>query len=217
MHQKLMVVLDTTPASRMAVIEGIGMAMLARASIHFLHIMPPYSPPAAESPALLGWTLDDHLLASQKTAAKLIKAALRDAEIAGVTATSEAVFGSDPAEAIVENARRKRCDLIVIGSLGRSALQRFLFGSVVTRLLTLSPYPVLVCKQGKLSRKAAIAVSPPPNPKAASKAAKPDKPRPPRMPPVPPKPVRKPRLVVKQGERSKHGQKRIRSTHALAA
>lgn len=216
MHQRLLVVLDTTPASRMAVLEGIGIASMARASLHFLHIMPSYSPPAADSPALLGWTLDDHLRASQKTAGSLIKAALRDADIAGLQATSEAIFGEDPAEAIVERARKKRCDLIVVGSRGRSALQRFLFGSVVTRLLTLSPFPVLVCKQGKHAKKAAAAL-PAKAKRTAGKTTKPDKPRPVRLPATPPKAARKPRLVVNQSTRRTHGQKRIRSENALAA
>jgi len=50
------------------------------------------------------------------------------------------------AEAIIETAKNKQCDLIVMSSHGRRGLARVLLGSQATRVLTLSSLPVLVCR-----------------------------------------------------------------------
>ena len=51
-----------------------------------------------------------------------------------------------PAEGIVETAREKSCDLIVLASHGRRGISRMLLGSQATKVVTLSSVPVLVCR-----------------------------------------------------------------------
>jgi nucleotide-binding universal stress UspA family protein len=50
------------------------------------------------------------------------------------------------AEAIVKHANDKRCDLIYIGTHGRSALGKALIGSTATKVLHMSDVPVLLVK-----------------------------------------------------------------------
>jgi nucleotide-binding universal stress UspA family protein len=50
------------------------------------------------------------------------------------------------AEAIVKHAGDKRCDLIYIGTHGRSALGKALIGSTATKVLHISDVPVLLVK-----------------------------------------------------------------------
>lgn len=50
----------------------------------------------------------------------------------------------DPAKSIVKMAEDARCDLIVLGTHGRSGLRRVLMGSVAEHVLRLAPCPVLV-------------------------------------------------------------------------
>jgi nucleotide-binding universal stress UspA family protein len=50
------------------------------------------------------------------------------------------------AESIVKEAVRTRCDLIVIGTRGMSAVANLLLGSTATRVLNISPLPVLLVK-----------------------------------------------------------------------
>ncbi len=52
----------------------------------------------------------------------------------------------DPAEAIVHAASAHRCDLIVMGSHGRSGLRRLFMGSVAEHVVRHAPCPVLVIK-----------------------------------------------------------------------
>jgi nucleotide-binding universal stress UspA family protein len=49
-----------------------------------------------------------------------------------------------PWEAIVEAAKKKRCDLIFMASHGRTGLGALVLGSQTTKVLTHSKIPVLV-------------------------------------------------------------------------
>lgn len=52
-----------------------------------------------------------------------------------------------PAEAIVEYAEKHGIDLIVIGNKGAGAVERFLIGSVSSKVITHSPCSVMVVKK----------------------------------------------------------------------
>jgi nucleotide-binding universal stress UspA family protein len=51
-----------------------------------------------------------------------------------------------PADGIIETAKERGCDLIVMASHGRRGLSRVLLGSQATKVVTLSTVPVLVCR-----------------------------------------------------------------------
>jgi nucleotide-binding universal stress UspA family protein len=53
-------------------------------------------------------------------------------------------------EAIVKAAKSEACDVIVIATHGRGAVGRALLGSVTSRLLPLSPVPVLVYRDASM-------------------------------------------------------------------
>jgi len=50
------------------------------------------------------------------------------------------------AESIVKQAKLTRCDLIMIGTRGMSAAANLLLGSSATRVVSMSPIPVLLVK-----------------------------------------------------------------------
>jgi len=50
------------------------------------------------------------------------------------------------ADSIIRQARLTRCDLIMIGTRGMSAAANLLLGSIATRVVNLSPIPVLLVK-----------------------------------------------------------------------
>lgn len=57
-----------------------------------------------------------------------------------------AAVSEHPAQEIVDTATRLHCDLIVMGSRGRGALQAMLLGSQTLRVLALAAVPVLVAR-----------------------------------------------------------------------
>ena len=54
-----------------------------------------------------------------------------------------ALLTGEPWHAILEAARERGCDLIVMGTHGRHGIQRFMLGSVAEKVLRSSPVPVL--------------------------------------------------------------------------
>jgi nucleotide-binding universal stress UspA family protein len=64
----------------------------------------------------------------------------------GVKADVLQVTHDHPWQAILEAARAKGCDLIVMASHGRKGVAALLLGSETTKVLTHSTIPVLVCR-----------------------------------------------------------------------
>ena len=52
----------------------------------------------------------------------------------------------EPAEALVEAAKRWSADLIVLGTHGRRGLQHLVLGSVAEGVVRLAPVPVLLVR-----------------------------------------------------------------------
>ena len=64
---------------------------------------------------------------------------------AGLTATTRVVTGDARLE-IIDLARKEHCDLVVVGSHGRTGLSKLLVGSVASHVVTHSPCSVVVVK-----------------------------------------------------------------------
>jgi nucleotide-binding universal stress UspA family protein len=67
------------------------------------------------------------------------------------------VLSGDPAAEIVRHAREERCDLVVVGTHGRTGIQRLVLGSVAERVARQSPCPVLVVHDHGVLEKEGIA------------------------------------------------------------
>jgi hypothetical protein len=79
------------------------------------------------------------------TAEKNAKAVKDAAQKEGVDAQAFVMSGK-PADAIMEIAKDQKADLVVVGSHGRTGLDRLLMGSVAERVIVLSASAVLVVK-----------------------------------------------------------------------
>ncbi|HEY9856574.1 MAG TPA: universal stress protein [Stenomitos sp.] len=69
----------------------------------------------------------------------------------GITHRTMRCIGQ-PAEAILHTAEEEHVDLIVMGSHGRTGLQRFLLGSVSNQVVSHSPVSVLVARAPKQAK-----------------------------------------------------------------
>lgn len=74
-----------------------------------------------------------------------LKSAIEQARKSGVTFESRVLRGR-VAQTIAESADDSKCDLIVLGSKGRSALKDLMIGSVAQRVTSLAKTPVLLVK-----------------------------------------------------------------------
>lgn len=68
----------------------------------------------------------------------------QQAQAAGVTSHCVSMLGDLPQDAIAEFARTKNCDLIIMGTHGRSKVGKFFLGSVAAAVLADCEIPVLL-------------------------------------------------------------------------
>jgi nucleotide-binding universal stress UspA family protein len=74
----------------------------------------------------------------------LLLSAVEYAESRRVNATAEAISARSAAEAIIQSAISKECDLIVMGSSQRTMTEKVLFGNIVDLVLKSAPCDVIV-------------------------------------------------------------------------
>lgn len=77
-----------------------------------------------------------------KYALKTAKAVLNRADVA----YDEQLLVGNPAESIVKFAGKAKCDLVVMGSHGRSSFQSLFLGSVTTKVLGHAQIPVTIVR-----------------------------------------------------------------------
>lgn len=80
----------------------------------------------------------------QKYAAKLLDTVASAARASGVACDTVQIEHEHPYRAIIDTARSKGCDLIVMASHGRRGVSAIVLGSETVKVLTHSKIPVLV-------------------------------------------------------------------------
>lgn len=148
MARRIMVVVESSPAARAAVEEGVALARIQAAEVVFFHVLPRYPLPLVDE---LVWTLQSEQafdLAAKAEGRRLLAAAAAVADEAGVMHRGALGEGPDDTTCIAEAARKRRCDLVVVASQGRNAVVRLMTGSVIPGLISLAPMPVMVCRGG---------------------------------------------------------------------
>jgi ubiquinone biosynthesis protein len=85
------------------------------------------------------------LLSDDGTRAEAARELAEYAEsLAGERGRSSVVIGADPAEAIVESARREKADVLVVGSVGMTGRRQFLLHNVPNRVSHNAPCTVVI-------------------------------------------------------------------------
>jgi nucleotide-binding universal stress UspA family protein len=143
MYRNILIATDGSELAQKAVAAGLELARALKAEVTIVTATEPWSAMATQ-PAL-AFPIEEYEKAAAEAAAGILAGASAAAAQAGVACATVHV-SEFPAEGIVETATAKGCDLIVMASHGRRGLSKLLLGSQATRVLTLSPVPVLVCR-----------------------------------------------------------------------
>jgi nucleotide-binding universal stress UspA family protein len=135
---------DFSKASRPAFRKALDLARRERAELRLVHVV---MPPALflEDSFMTARTYRDLVDATRRTALRHLAPLLTRAKTARVRARASVLEGI-PFEEIVREARRRRADLVVMGTHGRTGVARFFLGSVAARVLALAPCPVLTVR-----------------------------------------------------------------------
>jgi universal stress protein A len=135
---------DFSRASAPAFTRAVDMAKANRAELLLIHVFTPGVPPLGQAymrPSVFADLEASALAHGKKQLEKLVAKARR----ARVHARGLLLEGL-PHESINQVARRKRADLMVMGTHGRTGFARFFLGSVASRVLATAPCPVMTVR-----------------------------------------------------------------------
>ncbi len=142
--RSIVVATDGSKYSEASASDAIGLAKRNGSSLTVISVVPSELMTAMD----LDFTLNQKELLVEKEmheAEKHAKAVKEAAQKEGVTAKAFVLSGK-PADAIIETAKEANADLIVVGSHGRTGLEKLLMGSVAERVIVLATCAVLVVK-----------------------------------------------------------------------
>jgi len=147
MFRRILFPTDGSDVSLAAADAAITMAKLTGAALRPVYVVEPYpfTGIGVASPS----AFDDYMAASRQAAALAFERIERIAAAQGVRCEPLTVEHPRAAEGIVETAQSIGADLIVMGSHGRSGVAKLVLGSVATKVLQLSPIPILIVKSGE--------------------------------------------------------------------
>ena len=148
MYKHILIPTDGTELARKAVEAGIDYARESGARVTFFTAMPEYEIPLASEvlahkPVM---SMEEHERRSAEKACAILAPALERARTCGIEFTFDHALSNKPYEAIIEAAKRHRCDAIYMSTHGRGALSRLLHGSQTIEVLTHSDIPTLVIR-----------------------------------------------------------------------
>ena len=146
MFKKVLIPTDGSALSAQAANAGIIFAKSIGAEVVALYVAQPFAATIGFDGMAAAYAItdEDYEKATADQSKKYLQAVADRAETAGVVATTESVTNFNVADGIVEAATRHKCDIIFIGSQGRSGLSRLLLGSVTSKVLAMSKIAVLV-------------------------------------------------------------------------
>ena len=147
MFKNILIPTDGSPPSQRAVLRGVTLAKSVGAKITGFFAAPPATPIIYRNNLPVGYaTPEEHAQMIEKTTAKHLDFIERAAKKAGVPYTAVHVTSDYPAEAILEIAKKKKCDVIVMATHGQGGLRGVFISSVTQKVLNQSEIPVLVLR-----------------------------------------------------------------------
>jgi len=147
MYRHILIPTDGSELAGRAVRHGLSLAKSVGAKVTALTVegsFDVYTVPASKVYEMSG-AFAEHAERAKAHAEKILNGVAEEARLAGVTCETLHLEEDHPYEAIIEAARQRGCDLIVIASHGRSGIAAVVLGSVTTKVLTHTKIPVLVC------------------------------------------------------------------------
>ncbi|KKG12402.1 universal stress protein [Methanosarcina sp. 2.H.T.1A.6] len=143
-YRKIMVATDGSELIKKAVDTAVEVAKLSEAKLYAVYVVSSGGGSMAH-PRDLGWekAMKEHLTTEGKEATAYVETAGKAADVE----VESVILEGSPAHEIIDFAEKNNMDLIVMGTLGRTGIQKFLLGSVAQNVVRHSRKAVLVVKE----------------------------------------------------------------------
>jgi len=146
LYKKILIATDGSENVRKAISHAIGLAKLYDAQLNAVYVMDiktDYGPKSYLSTDLSTEGLENFLKQEGDAAIKYVEDMAKN-EGLGI---EKWMRRGNPADEILKLAQEQSIDLIVMGTLGRSGIEKFLLGSVADKVIRNSRIPVLVARK----------------------------------------------------------------------
>jgi nucleotide-binding universal stress UspA family protein len=148
MYKSILIPTDGSELAVKAIEHGLALAKTVNAAVIFVTATADWS--ATQMAELVERGVAEPVQHYEKKAAawagKVLAECEERAKRVGVNCTTVHVHDKAAADAIIETAKAKGCDLIVMSSHGRGGVGHILLGSVANKVLTYSTLPVLISR-----------------------------------------------------------------------
>ena len=139
----VLVPIDCSPSAEQALAYAIAIAQKLQARVTLLHVI---QPPLVAGADMGAWPSPAFLHELEAAITRDMEgylARVTDAGLAGAIAVMHGV----PFQEILDTAKTRQVDLILMGTYGRTGLSHILLGSVAEKVVRLAPCPVLIARQ----------------------------------------------------------------------
>lgn len=144
MFKHILVPVDGSSTAQLAVDKAISLAKAFDSRVTAIFVIDPYPFTGVGTDFSYGQT--EYLSAATAEANAAIKAAKTALEQAGVNVNTSVIESHAAWRGVVQAAQSLQADLIVMGSHGRSGLEKLVLGSVTQAVLSHTLLPVLVVR-----------------------------------------------------------------------
>lgn len=144
MFKHILVPVDGSGTSQLAVDKSIALAKAFGSRVTAIFVIDPY--PFTGVGTDFAYGQSEYLSAATAEANAAIKAAKETFKAAGVAVETSVVESHNAWRGVVQTAESVQADLIVMGSHGRSGLEKLVLGSVTQAVLSHTHLPVLVVR-----------------------------------------------------------------------
>jgi nucleotide-binding universal stress UspA family protein len=145
MYKKILITTDGSAVSRHTACAGVEFARQMGAQVLVLYVAPSYQYPVYAEIVPPSYPSEEEYMAQlQRSGEEHTREVVQAARAAGLPCEGMTAFADSASQKIVEVAEQQQCDLIFMGSHGRSGWGQLLLGSVTNKVLSHTTKPVLV-------------------------------------------------------------------------
>jgi len=145
MIKRVMIATDGSDTSKKAAVIGIDIARRANGTVTAVYVMDISRLSHLPGYATLPGLKEKILALIQDEGRQAIEFVQDRAQVMGVPC-NKIIAQGNPGEELLKAAREQEADLLVMGKIGRTAVEKFLLGSVAEKVVLQSIIPVLLIK-----------------------------------------------------------------------
>jgi universal stress protein A len=139
----VLVPMDFSPYAEQALAYAIALAQKLQARVTLLHVI---QPPLVAGADMGAWPSPAFVDELEAAITSDLEGYLTRVTAAGLVGEMTVVHGV-PFQQILDTAKKRQVDLIIMGTHGRTGFSHVLLGSVTEKVVRLAPCPVLIARQ----------------------------------------------------------------------